>query len=56
MAPRIEEASQDLRIRVDMMPTVYNIKGCVDEDEEDAEQKHWKKKAMEHVKLGLYQQ
>jgi hypothetical protein len=55
MAPRIEKASQDIRIKGDMMPTVYNIKGCVDEDEEDAEQMKWKKKAMEHVKLGLYQ-
>lgn len=55
MAPRIEKASQDIRIKSDMMPTVYNIKGCVDEDEEDAEQMKWKKKAMEHVKLGLYQ-
>ena len=36
-----------------MRPTVYCITCCVDADEEDALK--WKKKAIENVKLGLYQ-
>lgn len=57
MVPKIEQASQDARIKDDMRPTVYCITCCVDggaeADEEDALK--WKKRAIEHVKLGLYQ-
>ena len=57
MVPKIEQASQDIRIKDDMRPTVYCITCCVDGgvDADEEEALKWKKKAIEHVKLGLYQ-
>lgn len=57
MVPKIELASQDIRIKDDMRPTVYCITCCVDGgvDADEEEALKWKKKAIEHVKLGLYQ-
>lgn len=57
MVPKIEQASQDIRIKDDMRPTVYCITCCIDGgvDADEEEALKWKKKAIEHVKLGLYQ-